>query len=157
MMPVRAGRLLLHPSLSRLCPERTLRSGCVSTRGHRIRSEQGGSRECWAALCLLGRVKTTCPGGIPGGSVVKTSPSNAGSRGARISLASGPKTRNIKQCDKFKRDLKNGPHQKVIEQANNSVPVFSNRGKPSSLDSLPSRPGWSSPFFTVFGYLLSHV
>ena len=58
---------------------------------------------------------------FPGGPVVKTSPSNAGGvglipgRGAKIPHASWPKNRNIKQkqyCNKFNKDLKNGPHQK---------------------------------------------
>ena len=58
---------------------------------------------------------------FPGGPVVKTSLSNAGSlgsipcQGAKIQHASEPKTQNIKQkqyCNKFNKDFKNGPHQK---------------------------------------------
>ena len=58
---------------------------------------------------------------FPGGPVVGTLPSNAGSeglnpgRGAKISHASRPKNQNIKQkqyCNKFNKDFKNGPHQK---------------------------------------------
>ena len=53
--------------------------------------------------------------------MVKTLPSNAGGvglipgQGAKIPHASGPKNQNIKQkqyCNKFNKDLKNGPHQK---------------------------------------------
>ena len=55
--------------------------------------------------------------------MVKTSPSNAGGAGlipgwgAKIPHASWPKNQNIKQkqyCNKFNKDLKNGPHQKKI-------------------------------------------
>ena len=58
---------------------------------------------------------------FPGGPVVKTSHSNTGGeglipgRGAKIPYASRPKTQNIKQkqyCNKFNKDIKNGPHQK---------------------------------------------
>ena len=57
---------------------------------------------------------------FPGGPVVKTPPSNAGgaglipSWGAKVPHALWPKNQNIKQkqyCNKFKKDLKNGPHQ----------------------------------------------
>ena len=57
---------------------------------------------------------------FPHGPVVKTSPSSArgaGSipgQGAKIPHASWPKNQNIKQkqyCNKFKEDIKNGPHQ----------------------------------------------
>ena len=57
---------------------------------------------------------------VPGGPVVKMSPSNAGGAGsipgwgARIPHALGPKNQNIKQkhyCNKFNKDFKNGPHQ----------------------------------------------
>ena len=50
-------------------------------------------------------------------------PSNAGGvgsipgRGAKIPHAPRPKNQNIKQeqyCDKFKKDFKNGPHQKSL-------------------------------------------
>ena len=53
--------------------------------------------------------------------VVKTSPSKAGGtglipgQGAKIQKASRPKNQNMKQkqyCNKFKKDFKNGPHQK---------------------------------------------
>ena len=53
--------------------------------------------------------------------MVETLPSNAGGaasipgRGAKIPHASRPKNQNIKQkqyCNKFKKDFKNGPHQK---------------------------------------------
>ena len=52
--------------------------------------------------------------GLPGGPVVKTSPSNAGGAGsipgpgAKIPRAIGPKNQNIKQkqcCNKFNKDL----------------------------------------------------
>ena len=59
---------------------------------------------------------------FPGGPVVKTSPSNAGSaglipgQGAKILHALRPKNQNIKQkqyCNKFNKDLKkNAPHPK---------------------------------------------
>ena len=58
---------------------------------------------------------------FPGSPVVKTSLSHAGGTdaipgwGAKIPHASQPKNQNIKQkqyCNKFNRDLKNGPHQK---------------------------------------------
>ena len=57
--------------------------------------------------------------------MVKTSPSNAGGsgsipgRGAKILHASGPKNQNIKQkhyCNKFNKDFKNGPHQKILKK-----------------------------------------
>ena len=53
--------------------------------------------------------------------MVKTLPSNAGAagsipgQGAKIPHASRPKNQNIKEkqyCNKFNKDLKNGPHQK---------------------------------------------
>ena len=56
---------------------------------------------------------------FPGGSVVKTSPSNAvgvGSipgQGAKIPHAAQPKNPNIKQkqyCNKFNKDFENGSH-----------------------------------------------
>ena len=55
--------------------------------------------------------------------MVKTSPSNAGGvdsipgQGAKIPHASRPKNQNVKQkqyCKKFKKDFKNGPHQKNL-------------------------------------------
>ena len=60
--------------------------------------------------------------GLPGGPVVKTS-SDAGTvgpipgQGAKIPHASGPKKQNMKQkqyCNKFNKDFKNGPHQKIF-------------------------------------------
>ena len=55
-------------------------------------------------------------GDFPGGSVVKTSPSNAGGgQGAMIPHTSQPKSQNIQQkqhCNKFNKDLKNGLHKK---------------------------------------------
>ena len=60
-------------------------------------------------------------GDFPGGPVVNILPSNAGGvgsipgRGAKIPHALGPRNQNIKQkqyCNKFNKDLKNGPHQK---------------------------------------------
>ena len=60
-------------------------------------------------------------GDFPGGSVVKTLPSDAGGagsipgQGAKIPHASWPKNQNIKPkqyCNKFNKDFKNGPHQK---------------------------------------------
>ena len=62
---------------------------------------------------------------LPGGPVVKTSPSNAESigsmpgQGAKIPHASGPKNQNINQkqyCNKFNKDFKNGPHQKLLKK-----------------------------------------
>ena len=59
--------------------------------------------------------------GLPGGPVVKTSPSSAGGEGsipgwgAKIPHALWPKNQNIKQkqyINKFNKDFKNGPHQK---------------------------------------------
>ena len=59
---------------------------------------------------------------FPGSPVVKTSPSNAegvGSipdQGAKIPHASGPKNQITKQkqyFNKFNKDFKNGPHQKI--------------------------------------------
>ena len=55
--------------------------------------------------------------------MVKTLPYNAGDvgsipgLGAKIPHASQPKNQNIKQkqyCNKFSKDLKNGPYQKSI-------------------------------------------
>ena len=57
--------------------------------------------------------------------MVKTSPSNAGGAGsipgwgAKILHASGSKNQNIKQkqhCNKFNKDFKNGPHQKILNK-----------------------------------------
>ena len=56
--------------------------------------------------------------------MVKTSPSNAGGagsipgQGAGIPHASQPINQNIKQkqyCNKFNKDFKNGPHQKILK------------------------------------------
>ena len=58
---------------------------------------------------------------FPGSPVVRTLPSNAGGVdlipgwGAKIPHALGPKNQNLKQkqyCSRFKKDFKNGPHQK---------------------------------------------
>ena len=60
-------------------------------------------------------------GDVPGGPVVKTSPSGVGAAGsipgggAKIPPASQPKNQNIKQkqyCHEFIKDFKRGPHQK---------------------------------------------
>ena len=60
-------------------------------------------------------------GDFLGGPVVRILPSNAGGgclipgRGAKIPYATQPKHQNIKQtqyCNRFKKDFKNGPHQK---------------------------------------------
>ena len=60
---------------------------------------------------------------LPGGPVVKSSPSNARGAGLipgwgdKILHASGSKIQNIKQkqyCNKFSKDFKNGPHQKSL-------------------------------------------
>ena len=61
---------------------------------------------------------------VPGGPVVKTSPSRSGGKGsipdqgAKIQHASQPKHQNIKQqikqkhyCNRFSEDFKDGPHQ----------------------------------------------
>ena len=62
---------------------------------------------------------------LPGGPVVKTPPFNAASvglmpsRGAKIPCASWPENQNIKQewyCNKFNKDIKNGPHQKNLKK-----------------------------------------
>ena len=62
---------------------------------------------------------------FPGSPVVKTSPSNAGGAGllpgwgAKIPHALGAKNQNIKQkqyCNKFNKDFKNGPHQKIFKK-----------------------------------------
>ena len=61
-------------------------------------------------------------GDFPGGPMVKTSPSSAGVAGGslvsklRSHMPCGQKSQNIKQkqhCNKFNKDLKNGPHQKT--------------------------------------------
>ena len=63
------------------------------------------------------------PRDFPGGSVVKTSPSNAGSanlipgRRAKIPHALQPNNQNLQQkqyCNQFNKDFKNGPHQKTL-------------------------------------------
>ena len=63
-------------------------------------------------------------GDFLGGPVVRILPSNAGGgclipgRGAKIPYATQPKHQNIKQtqfCNGFKKDFKNGPHQKKKE------------------------------------------
>ena len=70
---------------------------------------------------LLFLLSERVQGDFPGSPVVKTSPSNVGGagliagRGAKIPHASRPKNQNVKQkqcCNKFNKDLKNGPHQK---------------------------------------------
>ena len=67
--------------------------------------------------------KKPASGDVPGGPVVKTSPSNAGGagsipgRGAKVPPASRPKNQNIKQkqyCNKFNKDFKNRRHQKSL-------------------------------------------
>ena len=64
-------------------------------------------------------------GDFLGSPVVKTSPSNAWcvglipGRGAKIPHAWWPKNQNIKQkqyCNKFNKDFKNGPHQKILKK-----------------------------------------
>ena len=57
---------------------------------------------------------------MPGDPVIKTWPSNTGGagQGAKILHALGPKNQNIKQkqhCNKFNKDFKNGPHQKIFK------------------------------------------
>ena len=60
------------------------------------------------------KIKINKLGDFPGGPVIKSLPSNAGGagsipgRGAKISLASGPKNQNIKHkqyCNKFNKDF----------------------------------------------------
>ena len=60
---------------------------------------------------------------FPGGPVVKTWPFKVGGLGlipgwgGKIPHGSGPKNQNIKQkqyCNKFTKDIKNGPHKKKI-------------------------------------------
>ena len=62
---------------------------------------------------------------FPGGPVVRTLPSNAGSvgstpgQGTKIPHASGLRNQNTKQkcyCNTFKKDFKNGPHQKILKK-----------------------------------------
>ena len=59
---------------------------------------------------------------FPGGPVVRTSSSNTGvagsiaGQGPKIPQASRRKKRNVKQkqhCNKFSKDFKNEPHQKI--------------------------------------------
>ena len=59
--------------------------------------------------------------------MVKTPPSDAGGEGlisdqrAKIPHASGPKYKDKKQkqcCNKFNKDLKNGPHEKILKRIN---------------------------------------
>ena len=61
--------------------------------------------------------------------MIKTLSSNAGGMGsmpgggAKISHVSWPEHQNIKQkqyCNKFNKDFKNGPHQKMLERKSNS-------------------------------------
>ena len=61
-------------------------------------------------------------GDFPDGPVLKTSPFNSGGVGSipgggtKMPHASQPKNQNIKQkqyCNKFNKDFKNGPHQKI--------------------------------------------
>ena len=71
---------------------------------------------------------------FPGGPVVKTLPSNAGvvdfipgsvfGGGANIPYVWRPKNENIKQKqfkhnNKFNKDLKNGPHKKILKTKTN--------------------------------------
>ena len=65
---------------------------------------------------------------FPGGPMVKTSSSKAGGegsipgRGAKIPHALWPKKQNIKQkqyCNKFNKDFKNGPRQKIFKEISN--------------------------------------
>ena len=57
---------------------------------------------------------------FPGGSVVKTSPSNAeaaGSspgQGAKVPHAPGPNIKGKQYCKNVNKDVKNSPHQKKI-------------------------------------------
>ena len=62
---------------------------------------------------------------FPGGPVVEILPSNARSAGlipgwgAKIPHALQPKNQNMKQkqyCNKFNKDFKNGPHQKIFKK-----------------------------------------
>ena len=62
---------------------------------------------------------------FPGSPVVKTLPSDAGGvgsisgRGAKIPHALWPKNLKVKQkqyCNKFNKDFKNGPHQKIFKK-----------------------------------------
>ena len=71
--------------------------------------------------------KKCTPRDLPGGSVNKTLPSNAGGVGStpgqvtKIPYASWPKNQNIKQKqyhNKFNKDFKSGPHQKNHEKKN---------------------------------------
>ena len=83
----------------------------------------------------------------PGGPVVMTLPSNEGDEGSnpgqgtKISEASRPKKQNIKQkqyYNKFKKDFKNCPHQKICKNNNNNktrnIPqMVLSPGSPSSV------------------------
>ena len=73
--------------------------------------------------------------------MAETLPSNAGSvgsipgRGAKIPHASWPKSQNIKQkqyCNKFNKDFKSGPHQKILKKKKNAL------GKMVPIDLLDS-------------------
>ena len=77
--------------------------------------------------------KTYTHGDFPGGSVVKTLPSNARgagsipSWGAKTPHASWPKNQNIKQkqyYDKFNKDFKNGPHKKNLKKIYIHILIF---------------------------------
>ena len=85
---------------------------------------------------MLFRLITT-PWRLPGGLVVKTSPSNTGDVGsipgwgAKIPHISQPRSQNIKQkqhCTKNSiRDFKNGPHLKKIKNKKNFLSVHNSR------------------------------
>ena len=78
-------------------------------------------------FCLVYRVEAL--GDFPGGPVVTTSPSNTGGAGsipgreAKIPQALQPKSQNIKQkqyCNKFNKDFKKDPHQKIFKKKINN-------------------------------------
>ena len=92
---------------------------------------------------------------FPGSPVVKTSPSNAGSASlipgqrTKIPYASQPKKQSVKEkdyCNKFNKDFKNGPHQKISFKK--EEPVLTSPGH----GGLPP-----SPAFLVCAFLLPWV
>ena len=72
------------------------------------------------SICWHGKTRD-----FPGGSAVKTSPSNRGGAsslpggGARIPYVSRPKNQNTEQkqpCNEFSKDFKIGPHQIILKK-----------------------------------------
>ena len=102
---------MTHNSTLKVWEENSAKNTCMHERERERERERGGS---------LG-YRNDNERGFSGGPVVKTSLSNTGGArlipgwGAKISHASWPKNRKIKQkqyCTKFNKDFQNGPHQK---------------------------------------------